>query len=352
MITEGKAKIAAKIEKIPTRKMEVFYNPVMKLNRDISIALLTVLNEKNLVVADPLAGSGVRAIRFLKELPKRTIKKIYVNDRSSTAVASIKKNLKINKISKKIIISQKDANEFLKLGKFDYIDIDPFGYPGPFIDNAFAAINAGGILAVTATDTAALCGSARKACIRKYKAVNSRNWMMHETGLRILIGWAARKAEEYGLRIQPLLSYSKEHYMRTFCYVLKKGKHELGFSWLCSKCLSFGIGRKEICCKGKTTISGPLWTGRIGKPAIVKKVNKLLQEKFISTLLLDTESKVVGHYDLHEFASRHKLPNLPPLDEIALEIKGSRTHFNPHGIKTGKKPAELLRIIRKCAERQ
>ena len=348
MIKEGKAIISVKMQKIPTRKMEVFYNPVMKLNRDLSIALLIALRKRKMVVADPLAGSGIRAIRFLKELPKGTVKKIYVNDRSVVAVAAIKKNFRLNKI-KNIAIDQNDANEFLKKRKFDYIDIDPFGYPGPFIDSAFNSINTAGILAVTATDTAALCGSARKACLRKYTAINFRNPMMHEIGLRILIGWVARNAEEYGKKIEPILSYSKDHYMRTFVKVKKGGKHELGMVWLCDNCLSFGENKK-CRCKTKMLVVGPLWSGKIGNPKIVKKINKINSSKFMDLLQKDTESNLVGHYDVHEFASRYKLPNLPNLDEIAKKSKGIRTHFNPLGIKTAKNPKELLKIIENLSE--
>ena len=347
MITEGKAIISVKMQKIPTRKMEVFYNPVMKLNRDLSISLLKVLGKRKIIVADPLAGSGVRVIRFLKELPKGMIKQIYVNDRSAAAVAAIKKNFRLNKI-KSIAIDQNDANEFLKKRKFDYIDIDPFGYPGPFIDAAFDSINSGGILAITATDTAALCGSARKACLRKYTAINFRNPMMHEIGLRILIGWVARNAEEHGKRIEPILSYSKDHYMRTFVKAKKNGKHELGMVWLCDNCLSFGE-RKKCKCKTKMLVVGPIWIGRIGNPKIVKKINKINPSKFMDLLQKDTESGLVGHYDVHEFASRYKLPHLPNLYEIAKKSNGTRTHFNPFGIKTAKTPKELLEIIENLA---
>ena len=42
----------------------------MKLNRDISILLMNAIEDKNLRIALPLAGSGVRAVRFLLELDK------------------------------------------------------------------------------------------------------------------------------------------------------------------------------------------------------------------------------------------------------------------------------------------
>ena len=90
MITEGKAKIDVKIEKIVSKKMETFYNPVMKFNRDISMLLLKSINNKNMQIGLPLAGSGVRGIRFLLELSKSKVKSVYFNDLN---IKSIKKIL-------------------------------------------------------------------------------------------------------------------------------------------------------------------------------------------------------------------------------------------------------------------
>jgi len=70
MITEGSAKIDVKTAGIVSKEMDVFYNLVMKLNRDISVLLLNCLGKKDMQIGSPLAGSGVREIRFFKELKK------------------------------------------------------------------------------------------------------------------------------------------------------------------------------------------------------------------------------------------------------------------------------------------
>ena len=130
IIEEGPIKLKVpKAEKI-SRKMSVFYNPVMGLNRDISVLLLNSINKEDMQIADPLAASGVRSIRLLKELSKNKIKCICINDSNKNAVKSIKENLKLNKINykinNKIKISNEDANLFLlNSSGFDYIDIDP-----------------------------------------------------------------------------------------------------------------------------------------------------------------------------------------------------------------------------------
>ena len=56
MISEGKAKIIVHPGK-PTKKLAVFYNPAMKLNRDIAVLLLNSVQNKNMQIADPLAAT-------------------------------------------------------------------------------------------------------------------------------------------------------------------------------------------------------------------------------------------------------------------------------------------------------
>ena len=105
-IKEGSAIIKIKKAIKISMEMDVFYNPVMKLNRDISVLLLNSIDAKNMQIALPLAGSGVRGIRFLKELKKNKIKSLSLNDYSKKAVNSIKNSLKLNKINNFAIIKK------------------------------------------------------------------------------------------------------------------------------------------------------------------------------------------------------------------------------------------------------
>src|SRR3989344_7933350 len=108
-ITEGLAKISANTPEIVSKEMGVFYNPVMALNRDISIILLNSIPNKNMQIADPLAATGIRSIRFIKELGKGKIKNISINDKEKSAVKLIKENIKLNRIkSKNLIIKSED----------------------------------------------------------------------------------------------------------------------------------------------------------------------------------------------------------------------------------------------------
>ncbi|MEM3127211.1 MAG: hypothetical protein QW331_04065, partial [Candidatus Woesearchaeota archaeon] len=80
IIQEGSANLMLSQQDKISKKLSVFYNPVMKLNRDVAVLLLQSIDKKQMQIADPLAGSGVRAIRFLKELEQKKIKLVAIND--------------------------------------------------------------------------------------------------------------------------------------------------------------------------------------------------------------------------------------------------------------------------------
>lgn len=364
-IQEGKAKIHVSLEKIPSKKMEVFYNPAMKMNRDISVLLLNSVENKKIRIADILAGTGVRSIRFFLEIDKNKIKEIAINDCSKKAVGLIKKNLKLNRIkSKKIKIYNKDANMLLLESRgFDYIDIDPFGFPGRFLDAAALRISRNGILAVTATDTAALAGSSEKACIRKYWAKPLRNEFMHETGLRIMIRRVQLIGAQYEKAFALILSYYKDHYMRAFLKC-EKGRAKVdkimkqhNFLSYCRKCLWRNAGYFEKCknCKNKTEIAGPLWTGKI---ADKKMINLLLKNsqpentEFLRKISNETRIDEPYFYDIHKLAQKYKKGSVPKNKEIIREIrkrgfKAEKTHFRNEGIRSSIKIAQIAEIIKR-----
>lgn len=360
-ITEGRAKLLVpRAEKI-SREMPVFYNPIMKLNRDISVLLLNSVESRKMRIADPLAGTGVRSIRFALELEKDKIKSISANDHSQAACSLIRKNISLNTV-KNIEISSMDANQFLAGRGFDYIDIDPFGYPGPFTDAAAKCLSRNGILAVTATDTAALCGTAPSACARKYWARPMKNEFMHETGLRILMRFAQLIFSKYDKSLIPLFSYSREHYMRMF-FISKKGNaHKIlgqhGFILYCRKCLERKVSKdifnkKECSCGSKLEYAGPLWLGNLWDRKtlgiMVKKNKDAELGKFLKVISDESKINSAGFYNIHEICSKYKL-NVPKTEALIKAIRKthrvSMTHLSPLGIRTRLSPKRLAQIIK------
>ncbi len=353
IINEGKARIFASKGKI-SAKMDVFYNPVMKLNRDISVLLLNSIGKRNLRVADPLAASGVRTIRFLLETEKGKIGSIAVNDGNEKAVDAIIENLKRNKTNmSKVEVYNKDANIFLleSFGNFDYIDIDPFGSPNNFLDASVKKLAKDGILAVTSTDTSALAGSFPDACIRKYWAKPLRDYEMHEIGLRILIRKIQIVAGQYEKALIPVFSFATEHYYRIFLKCAKGKKKVDGIIRLHS-------GYKDV---------GPMWLGRLWDEKIVISIYKEFDrhkeqfenrkeiENFLEVIKEECKVDVVGFFDLHNLAKELKLKTVPRRDEVINAIrkngyKAARTHFSGNGIRSNIFKEKLSQIIKKLAD--
>lgn len=352
-IKEGKAKINIYTDDKISKELPVFYNPVMKLNRDISILLLNAIDKKAMQMADIMAGSGVRGIRFLKELRKGKIKNLTMNDCCEKSVRLIRDNASLNRISKNTLkITKSDANLFLLNSKgFDYIDIDPFGTPNPFLDSAMKRLARDGILAVTATDTAPLAGTYPKTCKRKYWALPLRNHMMHEAAIRILIRKVQLVASQYEKSLKPVFSLSTDHYYRVF-FRNEKGKSKVdtllkdhNYILHCPKCAQtrtseFNIG---FCCASKMEYAGPLYTGPLWDSKLISKMKKENKDektvKLLNTISKEAMIKTVGFYDIHAFCKTHNIRQIPKTEVLMKRMKRkgitySPTHFSDTGIRT------------------
>lgn len=342
IVTEGSARIKVSGENKISKKLPVFYNPLMKFNRDVSILILNSINKQDMQVALPLAGTGVRGIRFLKELKKNKIKNISFNDYNENFLKIIKTNLSLNKIkiNKKIKTFNQDANLFLLNSKgFDYIDIDPFGSPNSFLDAAVKRISRDGILAVTATDTAPLAGTYPKTCLRNYWALPKRDECMHETGLRILIRKCQLIGAQYEKALFPIFSFYKDHYFRIFFQCLKSNE---GVDKI--------IEQHRIICS-----AGPMWTGPLFNLNLIKKIkiNEIKDSglvKFIKIIKEESKINAVGFYDLNMLSKKYKI-KLIKKNILIEKIKkqghaAAETHFNPNAVRSDIGLRDLIKILR------
>ena len=336
-------------------RMEVFYNPVMVSNRNISVLFLNSIANRNLKIALPLAGSGIRGLRFLKELKKGKIKQLDVNDHKENFETVFKINMDLSKVkpTKKVNIYHKDASLFLlQQDGYDYIDLDPFGSPNPFIASTVARISRRGVIAVTATDTAALTGTYPKVTKRKYWAKNLRNYLMHEIGLRILIRKIQLQGIQFDKALQPMLAYHKDHYFRIY-FKTEKGKEKCDEIIKNHQYLLFNdsTGEYKISEYNREDdfiYLGPLWVGELVERKLIKKmvsINPFSEEKkFLELLLEESSMNTVGFYDLHAIGKKN---NICPLKMrgILQKLKGAHTHFSPTGIKTKESFTRLLQVM-------
>jgi tRNA (guanine26-N2/guanine27-N2)-dimethyltransferase len=395
-LIEGTTRFVTDSEEKISREMEVFYNPVMKLNRDTTLAMLLAMESDGrkagtLRVGLPMEASGVRAARILNELVGTGLflpRCVAINDLSPIAIEHAKENIALNKEGiaddavSRFTFSVLDANIFLRSSPhFDYIDIDPFGTPNQFLDAAAQRIERGGIIAVTATDTSALAGTYPRATARKYWSVPSRTWLMHDVGLRILARKVQLIGAQYEKALVPVLSMSTDHYYRIFfrCErshtTVKDVIRNHRFLNVCASCMQTTVSSENngACteCGAAMNVAGPLWTGALHDITMVKRMresaNKLegnndekkrpseLRFRELSTLLaiIEEECRVdsVGFYDVHEIASRHKVA-VPRRDALlaALGEHACRTHISGHGIKTDLPIAKIIEAMRTLSQ--
>ena len=350
----------------------VFYNPVMALNRDISVLAVKLIQPGK--VLDALSATGIRGIRYALETPAE---EVWLNDISEDAYSLIKRNLSLNFEGelyeegdraylwgeKLLVANRGDANRLMaeNFRYFDFLDLDPFGSPVEFLDTALRSVKRRGVLAVTATDTGVLCGAYRNACLRKYLAEPIRGELCHEAGLRILIGTVVRYAAKYDLGVEVLLAYHRDHYFRAF-FRLKSGAKKadrslskLGYLWQDEN------GRFEYSegfLPERPKAHGPLWLGPLKDAEFAEglleeaKSHPLAHGKTLSFLeLLKEELDVPFHYDTHALARRNGLQarKLTDMIEILKEkgYKATRTHFSPKAIKTDAPFEEVLDALKK-----
>lgn len=361
-IIEGKTKLLVpekgkfgKSEAGKLKKPPVFYNPRMKLNRDVCCAVIKALQEKGEIkFLDLLAGSGAKGIRIANEVGCE----VHLNDANEKACELIKKNAELSNL--KVSISNKNANLFLQenFDTFNFIDIDPFGTPVPFLDNAI--MTSRGYLGITATDTAPLCGVYPKACFRKYNALSLRSEFCHEVGLRLLLGYVARTCAKYYKGMQCLLSHSTEHYFRAYIKLLEGKKkadaalEELGYLYYCERCLNreYEKKRQSCSCGNEYKVAGPLWLGKIKDDNFCREVlqkSKYLEDKKLAKLLetIAEELENPFYYDVHKICKKLKI-EAPSMEKIIKKLeegghKASRTHFSPTSLKMDAKlPVFLL----------
>ena len=374
IITEGSTSVEVPIpdenSSFPPSSVAVFYNPAMKMNRDVAVAAIACFskNAPEYTYLDALSASGIRGLRIAKEVGRNTT----MSDWEDTSFGLIKKNIELNNLANCTAI-KRNANVVMLDNSFDIIDLDPFGSPAPFLDAACRSAKR--LLCITATDTAPLCGAHKKAGIRNYAAVPLKTEYYPEMGVRILMGAVARTLAKHDKSMTPLLSYASAHYVRLFAAV-KKGINEadeclenMGFISHCFGCgervwkhgLAVHMPEKCPVCGHPTSLAGPLWLGRLHDSDFC---GELLGEsekrgfkealKLIATCR--DEIDIPMHYDYHKLCKSIGITAMPT-DELVMALKergfkASRTHFSGVSFKTdaGVKGIEktVLELVNSC----
>jgi len=400
VITEGLASI------LPIETNEVFYNPVQVFNRDLSVLAVSVYARQlsgtsgPIQVLEGLAASGLRSIRYAKELKFGEFK-IVANDIESVATERIASNVTHNGIGDAIQVSNADAISHMHLNKnvYSVIDLDPYGSCSLFLDAAVSSVKPGGLLCITSTDGGVLCGNQTDLAFIRYGGFSVKKNYSHEMGLRVMLHAILSAAARHKRGVKVLAAFSIDFYFRVFVQIIESPEQALcsmektGIIFQCINC-EFHL-KQDLCridghnrkparlsqpsnacpeCESPLCFGGPIYTGPLWEDS--KFIDACLdivedeQDEFpgisswpkIKGLLYGLKSElpqVALFYTIPGLTSAVKLS--PPklkvfyhwLRQLGFQVSGS--HRTPNAIKTDA-PAvvvfDLLRIYAKknCGE--
>ncbi|MCS6875339.1 MAG: tRNA (guanine(26)-N(2))-dimethyltransferase [Aquificaceae bacterium] len=372
MIREGKVCFELNLPEVVSSRMEVFYNPHMRENRDLSLLLLLTLPFEKLKVCDPMGASGVRLLRMLLETQK--LEKAVYNDLSAESAQFFRKLLKNHCVDESMVeIHQEDACVFLRRHRdFHYVEVDPFGSPVPFLESALLSLRRHGILAVSATDTSVLSGTYPSTCFRRYGSMPLLSCeFYHEVGIRILIKKVVEEGAKLDYALEPVFSYSYRHYFRVFFKKQAGPKRadrvlaQVGYLLFCDRCLyRAGVkleGLQNSCpyCGNRLLVAGPLWLGSLWDRELLEAMWQLrgaveLSEnslKLLKRIRQEATLNTLGFYTLSAIGKAFKLGQPPPIQKFLDIFKGVRTHFSGEGFRTAVSHQEFLERVHELLQR-
>ncbi|KAG8892504.1 RNA methyltransferase tRNA(m5U54)methyltransferase, partial [Tulasnella sp. 403] len=194
------------------------------------------------VILEALSATGLRSIRYAKEIP--LVKYVIANDLDPAATAAIRRNVGLNGLGPqpqttesetgddiattdqalstrkpppadlgKVQINEGDACDLMyshrpEHHRVDVVDLDPYGTAAPFIDAAVQCVKEDGNptssyminLSVLAS------GNFPEKCFSNYGGVSMKAEYCHEAALRLVLHTISTSAARYGRYITPLLS--------------------------------------------------------------------------------------------------------------------------------------------------
>jgi len=347
----------------PGKRSGVFFNPAMVQNRDLSVVIVQHLLEmeqlpgKRRRILDGLCGSGVRALRLLLETDlKGNGIEIIGTDIDPSSIQKAEMLNSLNHLDVEFI--REDLNSHLVKERYSYIDIDPFGSPLPFLANGIAGTLNGGILAFTATDTAALSGSIPRVARRRYGVEISMTHFYQEMSCRSILGYLARVAGSLDKGLEPLFVYSSDHFIRGYVRI-NRGARKADLTLDNVGWMDYEFPRPPMTIghipdtdhRRSGEYMGPIWTGPLEDFVFLQSLRTMLDDierwGYLSSLKMiirmigrgmEESDLPAGGYDINETSSYLKVspPSMGQLKAGIEEMGGrfARSRFSPTIFKT------------------
>ncbi|XP_015347186.1 TRMT1-like protein isoform X4 [Marmota marmota marmota] len=340
------------------QKTDSYFNPKMKLNRQLIFCTLAALakERKPLECLDAFGATGIMGLQWAKHLGNAV--KVTINDLNENSVTLIQENCHLNKL--KVVVDSKekkegddileegeenlgnikvtkmDANVLMHLRSFDFIHLDPFGTSVNYLDSAFRNIRNLGIVSVTSTDISSLYAKAQHVARRHYGCNIVRTEYYKELAARIVVAAVARAAARCNKGIEVLFAVALEHFVLVVVRVLrgptsadetaKKIQYLIHCQW-CEERIFQKDGNmveenpyRQLPCNchgsmpGKTAIElGPLWSSSLFNTGFLKRMlfeslHHGLDEiqTLIKTLIFESECTPQSQFSVHASSNPNK----------------------------------------------
>ncbi len=333
----------------PGVRRPVFYNPANVLDRDLAVAVVRALPPEP---GGPLRGwevtaaTGVRGLRLVTETDR--FGTFDLTESHPDAYRVLRANSDGRPGVRAILADARVADPERA---YDYVDVDPYGSPLPFLASALPAVATGGILAVTATDLMVLAGAQPTACLRRYGSRPVAGRLGPEGGLRILVAHLVGRARANGRSAYPLLGYVLGHHVRVYLRVLAASREPDPIGTIEPSSWTGPL-------VGSAGPYGPFWLGPLLDPALVRRLDVpptaaraielgRLIERFREESAVDRPF----YYEANVLAGHLGLARPPALADLRVEIaragyRTARTHARPEGFRTDAPRAVVEAAVR------
>jgi tRNA (guanine26-N2/guanine27-N2)-dimethyltransferase len=310
----------------------------MALDRDLNVAIVaaSLPQHRGALGLDLLAATGVRGLRLLTETD--AFRGFVLGEGSPEAVAVLGRNARA-RADRGARAVRIDARRVPMRVAFDYVDLDPFGTPVPFLDVAGALLRENGLLAVTATDMPVLAGVTGAVTLRRYGGRSIRGRLGPEAGLRLLLAELARRARAQGRAIRPVAAYVHDHHVRAFV------------RWTARSDDADPVGTVDPATFAGPALPpggpyGPLWTGPLFDEEIAKRLTVPATParpreaaRWIERFRAEAPAPGLFYYEPNEIARGLGLPEPPRPDDVVEELRAlghraGRSHVREAAIRT------------------
>ncbi|KAM6415197.1 LOW QUALITY PROTEIN: TRMT1-like protein [Rhynochetos jubatus] len=371
------------------QKTDSYFNPKMKLNRQLIFCALAVLAEerKPIECLDAFGATGIMGLQWAKHL--RSAVKVTINDCNENSVTMIKENCHLNKMKVKlnlkeegndetagdntdtIEVTKMDANVLMHLRSFDFIHLDPYGTAVNYLDSAFRNVRNLGIVSLTSTDISSLYAKAQHVALRHYGCNIVRTEYYKELAARIVVAAVTRAAARCDKGIEVLLAVALEHFVLVVVRVLrgpspadvsaKKIKYLIHCQWCEERIFQKESNMVEenpyhqLPCDchgsmpGKTAVVlGPLWSGALFNPGFLRRmVYEAVQysldeaQPLLKTLVCEADCTTSKHFYVRSTYEENKQ------EECGVYIKTPNTSAESYLVHGKRKSEEVIHTTAK-----